>query len=113
MSARCFGFKKAPTRAGNISYERRIRTRNEKNRHGKTINKHIRVEENHWKRIGKTAHERGITPSRLMLPAAREAIKRKKWPCTKAEIHLLRPAVFAAQTIVHDSEKVGREEEIH
>ena len=42
---------------------------------GKTINKHIRVDEEHWKRIEKVAHERGISPSRLMISAALEEIE--------------------------------------
>ena len=43
---------------------------------GKTINKHIRVDEEHWKRIENAAHERGITPVRLMISAVIEAIAR-------------------------------------
>ena len=42
---------------------------------GKTINKHIRVDEDHWKRIEKAAHERGISPSWLIISAALEAIE--------------------------------------
>ncbi|MCY4383131.1 MAG: hypothetical protein OXE44_08285 [Nitrospinae bacterium] len=79
---------------------------------GKTINKHIRIDEDHWKRIEKAAHERGISPSRLMISAALEAIDGREWPRTDAEIHLLRSAMFVAQAIIRDMEKAGREEEI-
>lgn len=39
---------------------------------GNTINKHIRIDKDHWRRIEKAAHERGITPARLMISAALE-----------------------------------------
>lgn len=79
---------------------------------GNTINKHIRVDEEHWRRIENAAHEQGISPSRLMISATLEAIKGREWPRTEAEIHLLRSAMFAAQAIIRDMEKAGREEEI-
>ena len=79
---------------------------------GNTINKHIRVDQDHWRRIEKAAQERGISPSRLMISATIEAIERREWPRTEAEIHLLRSAMFAAQAIIRDMERAGREEEI-
>ena len=79
---------------------------------GKTINKHIRVDEEYWKQIEKEAHKRGISPSRFMISAALEAIEGREWPRTEAEIHLLRSAMFTAQAIIRDMEKAGREEEI-
>ena len=77
-----------------------------------TINKHIRVDEDHWRRIEKAAQERGISPSRLMISATIEAIEGREWPRTEAEIHLLRSAMFTAQAIIRDMEKAGRENEI-
>ena len=79
---------------------------------GKTINKHIRVDQDHWRRIEKEAHERGISPSRLMISATLEAIEGREWPRTEVEIHLLRSSMFTAQAIIRDMEKAGREEEI-
>ena len=79
---------------------------------GKTINKHIRVDEDAWLRIEKAAQERGISPSRLMISATLEAIEGREWPRTEAEIHLLRSAMFAAQVIIRDMERAGREDEI-
>ena len=79
---------------------------------GKTINKHIRVDEDHWQRIEKAAQERGISPSRLMISATIEAIEGREWPRTEAEIHLLRSAMFTAQAIIRDMERTGRDEEI-
>ncbi len=79
---------------------------------GSTINKHIRVDEDHWRRIEKAAHERGISPSRLMISSTLDVIEGRHWPRTEAEIYLLRSAMFAAQAIVRDMEKASREEEI-
>ena len=79
---------------------------------GKSINKHIRVDEDHWRRIENAAHERGISPSRLMISATLEAVEGREWPRTEAEIHLLRSAMFTAQAIIRDMERAGREEEI-
>ena len=79
---------------------------------GKTINKHIRVDQDQWRQIEKAAQERGISPSRLMISATIEAIEGREWPRTEAEIHLLRSAMFAAQAIIRDMERAGREEEI-
>ena len=79
---------------------------------GKTINKHIRVDQDHWRRIEKAAQERGISPSRLMISATLEVIEGREWPRTEAEIHLLRSAMFTAQTIIRDMERSGREDEI-
>ena len=79
---------------------------------GNTINKHIRVDQDHWRRIEKAAQERGISPSRLMISATIEAIEGREWPRTEAEIHLLRSAMFTAQAIIRDMERAGREEEI-
>ena len=47
-----------------------------------------------------------------MISAALEAIEGREWPRTEAEIHLLRSAMFAAQAIIRDMERAGREEEI-
>ena len=79
---------------------------------GNTINKHIRVDQDHWRRIENAAQERGISPSRLMISATLEVIEGREWPRTEAEIHLLRSAMFAAQAIIRDMERAGREAEI-
>jgi len=70
------------------------------------------VDEEHWKRIEKAAHEWKITPVRLMIPTPIEAIEGREWPRAEAEIHLPRSAMCAAQTIIRDMEKAGREAEI-
>ena len=41
-----------------------------------------------------------------------EALGRREWPLTDAEIHLLRSAMFAAQAIAHDLIAAGGEQEV-
>ena len=58
----------------------------------------------------KTGGIRSLT--RLVVELAIEALEHREWPRTEAEIHLLRSAMFAAQAIIRDMERAGREEEI-
>lgn len=46
-----------------------------------------------------------------MISSTLEAIEGREWPQTEAEIHLLRSTMFAAQVIIRDMERAGREEE--
>ena len=77
-----------------------------------TIQKNIRVTPEQWKRVEKEAAERGVSPNRLVVELTMEALERREWPRTEAEIHLLRSAMFAAQAIIRDMERTGREDEI-
>ena len=77
-----------------------------------TIQKNIRVTQEQWKRVEKEATERNISPNRLVVELAMEAIEHREWPRTEAEIHLLRSTMFTAQAIIRDMERAGREEEI-
>ena len=77
-----------------------------------TLQKNIRVTPEQWKRVEKEADERGISPNRLVVEFVMEGLERREWPRTEAEIHLLRSAMFAAQAIIRDMERAGREEEI-
>ena len=77
-----------------------------------TTQKNIRVTPEQWKRVEKEADERGISPNRLVVELTMEALERREWPRTEAEIHLLRSAMFAAQAIIRDMERAGHEDEI-
>ncbi len=77
-----------------------------------TIQKNIRVTPEQWKRIEKEAIEREVSPNRLVVVLAIDALERREWPRTEAEIHLLRSSMFVAQAIIRDMERDGREEEI-
>ena len=77
-----------------------------------TIQKNIRVTPEQWKRIENEAEKREMSPNRLVVELVMEALERREWPRTEAEIHLLRSAMFTAQAIIRDMERDGREEEI-
>ena len=50
--------------------------------------------------------------NQLLLELAIEALDRRQWPRTEAEIHLLRSAMFTAQAIARDMQAAGRGDEI-
>ena len=77
-----------------------------------TLQKNIRVTPGQWKRVEKEAEKRGVSANKLVVELTMEALERRDWPRTEAEIHLLRSAMFAAQAIIRDMERTGREEEI-
>ena len=60
----------------------------------------------------KRGHKRGCFAEQLVVELTMEALERREWPRTEAEIHLLRSAMFAAQAIIRDMERDGREAEI-
>ena len=78
----------------------------------KTLNKHIRVDEQHWRRIEDAANRRGLSPSRLMIESTLEAIDRPEWPRTRAEVQVARASLFAAQAIARDMMAAGRKKEV-
>ena len=77
-----------------------------------TVQKNIRVTPEQWQRIEKAADERGTSANQLLLELAIEALDRREWPRTEAEIHLLRSAMFTAQAMARDMAAAGRGEQI-
>ena len=77
-----------------------------------TVQKNIRVTPEQWERIEKAADERGTSANQLLLELAIEALDRREWPRTEAEIYLLRSAMFTAQAIARDMAAAGRGDEI-
>ena len=77
-----------------------------------TLQKNIRVTPEQWERIEKAADERGISANQLLLELAIEALDRREWPRTTAEIYLLRSTMFTAQAMARDMTAAGRGDEI-
>ena len=77
-----------------------------------TVQKNIRVSPEQWERIETVARERNVSANQLVVELAMEALDRRAWPQTEAEIYLLRSAMFAAQAIARDMEAAGRGDEI-
>ena len=78
----------------------------------RTLQKNIRVTPGQWDRIEKEAVERGISANRLVVELVMEALDHREWPRTEHENQLLRSAMFAAQAMVRDMERAGREDEV-
>ena len=77
-----------------------------------TVQKNIRLSPEQWERIEKAAEEREVSANQLLVELAIEALDRREWPRTRAEIYLLRSAMFTAQAMARDMAAAGRGEEI-
>ena len=78
----------------------------------KTVDRHIRMQPQHWERIDAAAQERGMAANQLLVELALEALDRREWPRTGLEILMLRSCVFSAQVIARDMIAAGREHEV-
>ena len=74
--------------------------------------KNIRVTPEQWTRIEEAARERQVSPNQLVVELAIEALDRRQWPGTEAEIKVARASLFAAQAIARDLIAAGRENEV-
>ncbi len=72
----------------------------------------IRVLPEQWERIENAARGTTRTSNELVIDLALEALDRREWPRTEAEIHLLRSVMFTAQATIRDMESAGRHDEI-
>jgi len=93
------------------------RARNDKDFGGtvamaKTLSRHIRIGEDHWRRIEALAEARNMSPNQLLVEFAVEALDRREWPRTELEIQLLRSAMFAAQALARNMIANGRSKEV-
>ena len=78
----------------------------------RALSRRIRVLPEQWERIENAARGTSRTANELVIDLALEALDRREWPRTEAEIHLLRSAMFTAQATIRDMEKAGRHGEI-
>ena len=77
----------------------------------KTFAKTIRVTAEQWDRIGTLSAERDISANQLLVELAMEALDRREWPRTEAEIHVARATMFVALALERDLISAGREDE--
>ena len=77
-----------------------------------TLQKNIRVTPGEWQRIEYAANERGVSPNRLVVELAVEALDRREWPATDAEIRVARASLFSAQVLASDLIDKGREKDV-
>ena len=78
----------------------------------RTVNKHIRIDEELWQRLEKAAGELGTTANRLLAELAGQWLENRVWPRTDAEVQIARASLFSAQAIAHDMMAAGRGREI-
>ncbi len=76
------------------------------------MNKHIRVRPEQWERIEKAAQGSALTANQLVMELAIEALDRREWPNTEAEIKVARATLFAAQVLARDLIAQGCENEV-
>ena len=77
-----------------------------------SLQKNIRVTAEQWHRIEEAARERQVSPNQLVVELAIEALDRRAWPRTEAEIKVARASLFAAQAIARDLIANGREQDV-
>lgn len=77
-----------------------------------TINKHIRIEEELWKRLETAARERETTANRLISEIARQWLETREWPQSELQARVARASLFAAQAIALDMIAAGRKKEV-
>ena len=77
-----------------------------------SLQKNIRVTAGQWTRIEQAARERRVSPNRLLVELAIEALDRRQWPHTEAEIKVARASLFAAQALARGLISAGRENEV-
>ena len=77
-----------------------------------THQKNIRFTAEQWERIDNAAREREISPNQLVADLALEALDRREWPRTEAEIRVARASLFTAQALARDLIAAGREAEV-
>ena len=74
--------------------------------------KNIRVTADQWTRFEDAARERQVSPNRLVVELAIEALDRREWPGTEAEIKVARASLFAAQALARSLIADGHEQEV-
>ena len=77
-----------------------------------TLQKNIRVTPAQWNRIEKAAVDRGVSANQLVVELAIEALSRREWPGTEAEIRVARASLFTAQALARGLIADGRENEV-
>ena len=73
----------------------------------RTIDRHIRVTPEQWRRIENAAQSSNLTANRLVIELAIEALDHREWPRTDHETRLLRSSMFTAQAIARDMIAAG------
>ena len=77
-----------------------------------TVNKHIRIDKDLWKRLEVVAKDRETTANRLLAELATQWLENREWPRTDAQIQVARSSLFTAQAVARDLIAAEREDEV-
>ena len=77
-----------------------------------SLHKHIRVSRAQWERLERAAQGTPHSPNQVLVELAMEALDRREWPGTDAEMRVARASLFAAQAIARKLIADGRENEV-
>ncbi len=77
-----------------------------------TISKHIRIDEELWKRLEAAAGEEDITANRLLAELAERWLETREWPQSEVQVRVARASLFAAQAIALDMIAAGRKTKV-
>ena len=77
-----------------------------------TQQRNIRFTAEQWQRIEDAARDSEVSPNQLVADLALEALDRREWPRTEAEIRVARASLFAAQALARGLIADGRDHEV-
>ena len=76
------------------------------------INKHIRIDEELWKRLEAAAGESDTTANRLLAELAKRWLETGEWPQSEVQVRVARASLFTAQAIALDMIGEGRKNDV-
>ena len=77
-----------------------------------SLHKYIRVSRAQWERIERAAEGSPHSANQVLVELAMEALDRREWPRTEAEVKVARASLFAAQALPRDLVANGRERDV-
>ena len=76
------------------------------------LEKRVRVTSGQWDRLEQAAQGTSLTANQLTVELAIEALDRREWPATEAEIRMYRASLFTAQVLARELVDTGGEEKL-
>ena len=77
-----------------------------------TISKHIRIDEELWKRLEAAAGEEDVSANSLLAELAEGWLETREWPQSEVQVRVARASLFAAQAIAPVMIAAGRKNEV-
>ncbi len=77
-----------------------------------SLEKRVHVTSGQWDRLQEAARGTSLTVNQLMVELAMEALDRREWPTTEAEIRMYRASLFTAQVLARELIDTGHEKKL-